>query len=81
MSQSEFESIEEQRENVTLLTYLLVRGYEIETGEPFSVDNDIMQRLIETEIEAGNSVPEVTIDQSSDRTALRVVMTGGDRSE
>ena len=77
-NEEEFVSPEEERENVLLLTYLTVRGYEIEHGEPLSVDNQVMQQLIAREVAAGNSIPEVTIGHENDRLSITVRMTGGE---
>lgn len=59
-------------ENMVLLIATALLGYELENGESFSVDNDIMNDVIYTNNENGTVVPVWACENLSGRTVFSV---------
>lgn len=60
--------------NMFLLITTAIEGYAKENGEPFSVDNTIINDLILRNLAEGTSVPSVRVDTRSGRCEITVEM-------
>ena len=71
---------EAEKEDIVLLILYALTAYGIENDEPLSVDQEILQNIIESNLLTG-FVPQVALNNDDGRLRIAVTMRAPERDE